>query len=485
MKKIFFISSVIVILFGGFHLTYASTLYDGNISNSPTGQIDGSHAGLGYLIDIRSQDSTTNDYTRYNGMTGTVDIYFVVPTTTIYSYLHSYILAGGGNAYEVLLTDQARNLCYYSYGTTSNLNDIYVDGYGDTVITLHDNGTCGGTQLTDLTQGYDVGVYTTGGASFTASSGFNYPVTGTSTPIFCLADYVCDPTGTHGGGGTASTYLRFPDNNAVIPNFSDWSVGVNLSSTADVLQKVGVVYGTNSSTFDYNDSINNYSSFSTTTLQFSVYKQHLISVDTSTVIYARAYIGDNYTDILGPEISFTIDPSIQVNVLNSLPIDASTTVTTSTLNEAGPFYDTIPVSSVPPAEYSGTSTIGLPCQAPGDPALDFGGDLTYAGCNIVNFLFVPSTLVTTPIQSQVTLIQNDFPFNMVYGTINTIEQGADAAVNSSSTDLILPIWGMNIPVLTSTTLSGFVGNENHDLIFRVEDGVAWAGVGFTILKIIF
>jgi hypothetical protein len=59
--------------------------------------------------------------------------------------------------------------------------------------------------------------------------------------------------------------------------------------------------------------------------------------------------------------------------------------------------------------------------------------------------------------------------------------------NDSSTDprLDLTLWGAKIPIMNSSTLSGFLGVPNKNMIFQTETAAAWVGVAWTIIKVIF
>lgn len=112
-----------------------------------------------------------------------------------------------------------------------------------------------------------------------------------------------------------------------------------------------------------------------------------------------------------------------------------------------------------------------------------GGDVLGL-CYIVNGLFTPSQNYQQALLNGMNQVQNDFPFSFVYGTIGTIKNSAENLDNTTST-LSLPLWGTQITVVSSSSLSDFVGPSNKNLIFNTEDAAAWVGVSFTALKLIF
>jgi hypothetical protein len=79
-----------------------------------------------------------------------------------------------------------------------------------------------------------------------------------------------------------------------------------------------------------------------------------------------------------------------------------------------------------------------------------------------------------------------FPFNVAYGMLGLLADETQAAATwRDNYRLDLPIYGMTIPILNSSTLSNFVGSANKTFIFTVETALAWVGVGWWILLIVF
>jgi hypothetical protein len=133
-----------------------------------------------------------------------------------------------------------------------------------------------------------------------------------------------------------------------------------------------------------------------------------------------------------------------------------------------------------------SSTFGLQCVLPTSTGLGaVGADLSFAGCSVLNWLFVPTQDSTAQVISGFDDMQRVFPFNMVYGTLNIISDAAQNAPTTASGTLALSIFGTPITVLSGNTLESFVGTANKNMIFETEDAFAWASVAWTIVKVIF
>lgn len=115
-----------------------------------------------------------------------------------------------------------------------------------------------------------------------------------------------------------------------------------------------------------------------------------------------------------------------------------------------------------------------------------GTEIQYAGCQLFNILFVPSNDSKGQVVSGFSDIGGDFPFSAVNDTIG---QFITAAINQQTSTnnpgISLPIFTASAQLLTSSTLSDFVGQSNKSLIFQTEDAAAWVGVAWTIIKVIF
>lgn len=131
------------------------------------------------------------------------------------------------------------------------------------------------------------------------------------------------------------------------------------------------------------------------------------------------------------------------------------------------------------------------CPTPGSWT-DIGGGIAYGFCEVANILFIPNQNAVTYVGNGFDDLKQDFPFDAVYGTLGIFSNAAQGVQygtlqNDSSTDprLDLTLWGAKIPIMNSSTLSGFLGVPNKNMIFQTETAAAWVGVAWTIIKVIF
>lgn len=326
-----------------------------------------------------------------------------------------------------------------------------------------------------------------------------------ATMNICIAD---DPTSCSGlpSGGTPSISFIYPVGGSTTPPFSPWELQFNNLTSTDsywsTIHWIRTDNGCGNSGIPgypyqycqlFSDTSNSFTSNSTDPLlkiarpdrnlgfQYDKYTQ-----DTWT---ATAYLYDNtYGNqiVATSSINFTMlrgagDYGGAIGAVGTTTFiipDVSATGTLLITTSTNSYIQ--PVINSPNANNTSSST---GC-APAADWTDVGGGISYGLCTATDQLFTPSNAYTADITQSFTNIQGDFPFNFVYGTIGQIGSAASVA-NAATGTLSLPLFTSSIPILSSSTLEGFVGTSNKNMIFQTEDSVAWVSVAWAGLKLIF
>jgi len=124
---------------------------------------------------------------------------------------------------------------------------------------------------------------------------------------------------------------------------------------------------------------------------------------------------------------------------------------------------------------------------------DIGGGIAYGLCSAGNFFLSPSTNLTAYLQNGYQNIQNAFPFSIVFGIHNVIEQTASTTISEGQTNNYTAELSLGsttpalagvgtIVFLSSSTLVNLVGQQGKDTIFSVEDAIMWLLFGFALYK---
>lgn len=297
---------------------------------------------------------------------------------------------------------------------------------------------------------------------------FTYPPA-TSTPITAFDSFMLNSTTTT----STDKYIVYVWLYNADTNQSSLSSHSN-SATGDILQNQGVLVDAEPLDYRWSKPIGtkiNLFGLNLNTYHFTATAE---LVDTTMNL---TYNGTAGPIVATSSVSYQLIPLLQNGTSTHIYLPPYSTSTPPIAN--GTSSPNTPVGNLPPPLIS-TST----CPEPGS-FTDIGGGIAYAGCVVINELFVPSSESTDYLQSSILSFQKVFPFSLVYGAIGDISTAATNAASTTPADLRLNYWGMSVPVLTSTTLSGFIGSSNTSLVFSAEDALAWVAVGWWAIKIIF
>jgi hypothetical protein len=323
-------------------------------------------------------------------------------------------------------------------------------------------------------------------------------------PYLCVGDSIADCAASPPPGASMINFV-FPENGTTTPPFSPWILSIDGATTTNRYRaevqwtRINHDCGYNALYFTYfscriwNDkSVSFHGSTSTILLPITKPDRDL------------EYVYDKFTDDLWAAEAFLYDETqgrsfVATSTINftmlryygdyggSIGAVGTTTYQRPIINASGTIDYSEGTSNFTSQVAGGqklrnaSSTSGC---TPASDWTDVGGGISYGLCTATNQLFSPGEAYTADIQNSFANLQGDFPFSFAYSTLGAISTAAQAATASTSS-LSLPLWGANITILSSSTLSGFVGESNKDMIFKAQDAVAWVGVAWAALAVIF
>lgn len=295
---------------------------------------------------------------------------------------------------------------------------------------VHDNGT---------------GVYGVYGAP-TLVSGFSalyYGNRGTQSPYLVWNGY----TPPSGPSRFTSGFI-FPTSTYVGPDFSNWAIRIsslatNTVYTGSVVYQVGNVFNNNGNQYQDYFSLN---SGNSTSVVWTVPKSHSLFSYQNNNGTTSLWLADVYDLSHGPapsssEVVFTITPF------------ATSTPTSPGANLAGPFFynavQPFTGGSYFPQSLASSSALLAGMCTPASDWTDIGGGLAYAGCSIINYLFVPSDSSVNNFANSILAMESVPPFSFFFAITNSVSSSISSA-GTSSIALVSPEFMDNINGHTTT-----------------------------------
>lgn len=99
-------------------------------------------------------------------------------------------------------------------------------------------------------------------------------------------------------------------------------------------------------------------------------------------------------------------------------------------------------------------------------------------------LFKPSQLKKDDMQNTLDSFKKVFPFNIVYTLKDSTDKAIQNASTTSPSNLSMNIHGTNVVLLSSSTLSNFIGEENKNTYFTIVKSILYLGTAITIISMI-
>lgn len=263
-----------------------------------------------------------------------------------------------------------------------------------------------------------------------------------------------------------------PTNNSVNSgDISHWNI--ELQSGNGYCGEIKVKYGTSTNNLNNVDTDSYLCYGSATTDTRYVVK----SKRTPGLYYAQAFLYNETNTLIATstQISFTSGGNYVINTGNALPTygDLVSSSTVISLQRWNLLFDNVDCSAYDDASLFSSSTVGLiKCYT---KKYFFKG---------VQFFVTPHDASTQYIKGSFDALKEDFPFNIVFQTINTFENNVK---NSSGTNLTINYGGkinMSFNMLTPTTLADTVGSSTATQVMNAETNIIWIIMGIAMIAII-
>jgi len=274
----------------------------------------------------------------------------------------------------------------------------------------------------------------------------------------------------------------WPVDSTSTPNFAKWYMTFNTNSTTTKNFQIILNYGlspTNLNFFDFWPRVTDGTFGVAGFLDLNVFVfKHITFFDGETW-YAKASLisEDGLSSTLEDEtdlIIFTIDND-KIIPISAITNSTSTRDTSSAADTISHILQGIlPPFVVTILPEGSTSTAKFICD--NTPTSTIG--------TTIAFLFCPTGTSMDFISEQFGGFKNVFPFSIVHTVINTTKNVASTTQQAQNLTLSTDFYG-DITVLSTSTLSAFVGQTGKDLIFNVEEAFAWFIVAFSALGIVF
>lgn len=127
-----------------------------------------------------------------------------------------------------------------------------------------------------------------------------------------------------------------------------------------------------------------------------------------------------------------------------------------------------------------TGTWSWTCPAPGG-FTDLGGGIAYGFCVAIRFLLSPTPSIQTAFQNNLQQFQSVFPFSTYFIISNSVNNAASSTGTSSNGGWVLPVEGVNVTVLSSSTIASVFGSSTVNAYFTVSRAILWMGTGLLII----
>lgn len=382
---------------------------------------------------------------------------------------------------QVLLNDGGAN----NFGTATIQSSTLIGGMVPTGTPQVLNFTWGGNGVVpNLTTIWTITVATTGANSstFYGSSGSGAPAVAVCYGGTCGTNNLFSP----------AVNFKFPANGTTTPIFDNYWLtftglnptdlySVNVSSTEQNLfgyQPKNSISGGYGQSLMHQGRLATFQGDLTCGNSFSSSWNFLATAVLSDLTSGQYNIAQSTTNFYQLPVCGTNGTSTFLSIFPIVNTSSPSALSSGTFNTSALF--TNPFISL---NVNVSSTF---CQKPAG-ITDIGGGIVYAGC----ILFTPTQGAIQYLTNGVAAFQQVPPFSFVFAALNRANAVIGAA-SGTGTDLILSNYafdsGLNtasittpLALLTSSTLSSWLGTTSKNSIFQVEDFVMYAFLFFAIV----
>lgn len=165
------------------------------------------------------------------------------------------------------------------------------------------------------------------------------------------------------------------------------------------------------------------------TANFGIPDPNYLQAGTSTAIYITQELYDwtlgGYLVASNTQIFYLYYPTAS-STYWTVTANGTSSANYSTSSQLNPYY------SVPNNDVSATTTAACSqWNTPSSGIFDIGNGMLYAGCQLINIVFVPSKTFSTALQNAINGFQGIFPFNLYFSIVGGVQ--SDLYTNATST----------------------------------------------------
>lgn len=278
--------------------------------------------------------------------------------------------------------------------------------------------------------------------------------------------------------GDLNLALAYPVSSSTITSdFASWAY-----SLAPTLDNMGggieIHWGTNPSNLTHVDSTHFIEVYHLASYYKYLPKRDRLESNTTyyvKVLDVISNVSSTYTFATGQLTSmFYNDPLLFPDMPTSTIMDLNST--------SSPFY----------VDCSGTGGGGLFSSSTVNVLACYGQKVLYS---VVGFLVVPPEFISNFMNSSLNSLKTVFPFSMVYGSVNSIENAVSATstVDYDNLKIDMPQIGISTNILSDDMIAGWLTTDSCDATcatakqenyFDIMRAIIWVGVGFKILLLV-
>lgn len=371
---------------------------------------------------------------------------------------------------------------YFSSPNSTSTNLTNLEGWND-------NGGCApapylSVPTSTITKVYDNATYFPGGTTQIRFSFWTNSIgcSAGSPDTFEFAD-----TQTYSSNSFNFIDFSWPQNNTSTPDFRNWVLDLNLSTTTE--GAIGVLYGDSTSTIDMFSDFSALQSIPAGRTWAVVPKSHLLNpmenFATSSVWFAYAALLDANGDSIATTsvIFFNINPNYSIDI-STMP-----TSTAHGITLARPYGNVFNFTATEVSPYF-TCSVAVN---------DWTGCLGNVFLALFRMTFVPSDTSLSFINSQILALENVFPFNLYFGLIGDVRTYADENNVATSTPMTIKLRNFQntgyitvfnatssfwVNIATTAHCDATCAQATVDRVFNVVKMFIWLSTAITILAIV-
>lgn len=224
--------------------------------------------------------------------------------------------------------------------------------------------------------------------------------------------------------------------------------------------------------------------FATSSLQFDTTKYYWLLVTPNAIGTNVNVCGNSISDTFPQGVAYQYNGGAK-NLMPTLK-DLFFIVDATNPNEYYSANSELSTSTNPSIQWNDQVTkINLSYTCPDTGFNIFGFDIGRFFCNFTLFFFKPHDFSSNLILNQMTGLTTVFPFSIPLTIYQDVKNQAETSPTSTSIILTIPdLNNTSFTILTSSTMSTYLGSSVKTKVFDTISTVLWAVTGFIMLKVI-